>query len=125
MENQRLVSYDTYDRRVQLGASRHRYKDAEFLQQSARWNGAIYLAGYAIECSLKMPSRMLCKPPGNSVTEVGNGANCGRPTQKPGSRHSRCSALARKAQLLKKAQHLLLGQPLPLTSCSAFYPVSA
>jgi hypothetical protein len=48
-----LAHYDTYDRRVQLGASRHRRKDAEFLQQSARWNGAIYLAGYAIECSLK------------------------------------------------------------------------
>jgi len=48
-----LAYYDTYDRRVQLGASRHRRKDAEFLQQSARWNGAIYLAGYAIECSLK------------------------------------------------------------------------
>ncbi len=48
-----MVQYDTYDRRVQLGASRHRRKDAEFLQQSARWNGAIYLAGYAIECSLK------------------------------------------------------------------------
>jgi hypothetical protein len=48
-----LTHYDTYDRRVQLGASRHRHKDAEFLKQSARWNGAIYLAGYAIECSLK------------------------------------------------------------------------
>jgi hypothetical protein len=48
-----LAEYDTYDRRIQLEASRHRRKDAEFLQQSARWNGAIYLAGYAIECSLK------------------------------------------------------------------------
>ena len=48
-----MAQYDTYDRRVQLGASRQRRKDAEFLQQSARWNGAIYLAGYAIECSLK------------------------------------------------------------------------
>ncbi len=48
-----MVDYDTYDRRVQLGASRHRYKDAEFLQQSGRWNGAIYMAGYTIECSLK------------------------------------------------------------------------
>lgn len=44
---------DTYDRRVQLDASRHRYKDALFLQKSERWNGAIYLGGYAIECSLK------------------------------------------------------------------------
>lgn len=49
----KLDSYDTYDRRVQLGASRHRCKDAELLQQSGRWNGAIYLSGYAIECSLK------------------------------------------------------------------------
>jgi hypothetical protein len=48
-----VTDYDTYDRRVQLGASRHRWKDAEFLLQSARWNGAVYLAGYAIECSLK------------------------------------------------------------------------
>jgi hypothetical protein len=48
-----LARYNTYDRRVQLGASRLRRKDAEFLQRSARWNGAIYLAGYAIECSLK------------------------------------------------------------------------
>jgi hypothetical protein len=48
-----LDHYDTFDRRVQLGASRHRCKDAEFLQQSARWNGAIYLGGYVIECSLK------------------------------------------------------------------------
>ena len=48
-----MAHYDTYDRRVQLGASRHRYQDAELLQQFARWNGSIYLAGYAIECSLK------------------------------------------------------------------------
>lgn len=48
-----MARHDTYDRRVQLGASRHRCKDADLLQQSARWNGAIYLAGYAIECSLK------------------------------------------------------------------------
>lgn len=44
---------DTYDRRVQLDASRLRYKDAIHLQKSERWNGAIYLGGYAIECSLK------------------------------------------------------------------------
>lgn len=48
-----MTYHNTYDRRIQLGASRHRRKDAEFLQQSARWNGAIYMAGYAIECSLK------------------------------------------------------------------------
>lgn len=44
---------DTYDRRVQLDASRLRYRDALALQRSERWNGAIYLGGYAIECSLK------------------------------------------------------------------------
>jgi hypothetical protein len=44
---------DTYDRRVQLDASRLRYKDAIHLQKAERWNGAIYLGGYAIECSLK------------------------------------------------------------------------
>jgi len=45
--------HDTYDRRIQLGASRRRYEDAIALHSSDRWNGAIYLAGYAIECSLK------------------------------------------------------------------------
>ncbi|MEG4292538.1 HEPN domain-containing protein [Microcoleus sp. C2C3] len=44
---------DTYDRRVQLGASRHRLKDAQALHQQKRWSGAMYLGGYAIECSLK------------------------------------------------------------------------
>jgi hypothetical protein len=44
---------DTYDRRVQLDASRQRYKDAIHLKKAERWNGAIYLGGYAIECSLK------------------------------------------------------------------------
>jgi len=48
-----IVLGDTYDRRIQLDASRHRYEDAKSLQRSGRWNGAIYLAGYAIECSLK------------------------------------------------------------------------
>ena len=44
---------DTYDRRVQLGASRRRLEDAEALHRQKRWNGAVYLGGYAIECSLK------------------------------------------------------------------------
>ena len=44
---------DTYGRSIQLGASRRRYEDAQALQNAGRWNGAIYLAGYAIECSLK------------------------------------------------------------------------
>ena len=45
--------HDTYDRRIQLGASRRRREDAEALYSANRWAGAIYLAGYAIECSLK------------------------------------------------------------------------
>ena len=45
--------HDTYNRRIQLGASRRRYEDAEALRNANRWNGAMYLAGYAIECSLK------------------------------------------------------------------------
>lgn len=48
-----LALTDTYDRRVQLDTSRHRYKDAIHLKKAERWNGAIYLGGYAIECSLK------------------------------------------------------------------------
>lgn len=44
---------DTYDRLVQLGASRRRLEDAEALHRQKRWNGAVYLGGYAIECSLK------------------------------------------------------------------------
>jgi hypothetical protein len=48
-----LYKHDTYDRRIQLGASRHRWEDAKALRSTERWIGAIYLAGYAIECSLK------------------------------------------------------------------------
>ncbi|MDJ0737958.1 MAG: hypothetical protein QNJ47_28530 [Nostocaceae cyanobacterium] len=44
---------DTYDRRCQLGASRRRLEDAVILHEQKRWTGAIYLGGYAIECSLK------------------------------------------------------------------------
>ena len=45
--------HNTFDRRIQLGASRRRREDAESLHDSCRWAGAIYLGGYAIECSLK------------------------------------------------------------------------
>jgi len=45
--------HDTYDRRIQLGASRRRREDAKSLHDAGRWAGAIYLGGYAIECSLK------------------------------------------------------------------------
>ncbi len=44
---------DTYDRRCQLGASRRRFEDAQVLHNQKRWAGAIYLGGYAVECSLK------------------------------------------------------------------------
>jgi len=44
---------DTYGRSCQLGASRRRCEDALALHGCKRWVGAIYLGGYAIECSLK------------------------------------------------------------------------
>ncbi len=44
---------DTYDTRIQLGASRRRLEDARALRDKKRWSGAMYLGGYAIECSLK------------------------------------------------------------------------
>ena len=44
---------DTYDTRIQLGASRRRLEDAQALRDKKRWSGAMYLGGYAIECSLK------------------------------------------------------------------------
>jgi HEPN domain-containing protein len=37
----------------QTKASRHRLDDARALFASSRWRGAIYLAGYSIECRLK------------------------------------------------------------------------
>lgn len=48
-----FVVTSTYDQRVQLGASRRRREDAEALHTAECWNGAIYLGGYTIECSLK------------------------------------------------------------------------
>lgn len=44
---------NTYNRDVLLGASRMRLEDAETLYNAERWSGAMYLSGYAIECSLK------------------------------------------------------------------------
>ncbi|HLO48990.1 MAG TPA: hypothetical protein VK211_11290 [Kamptonema sp.] len=44
---------DTYDKRCQLGASRRRFEDALALHSCKRWKGAVYMGGYAIECSLK------------------------------------------------------------------------
>lgn len=46
-------THNTYDRRIQLGASRRRREDAENLQGNGRWAGAVYLGGYAVECALK------------------------------------------------------------------------
>jgi hypothetical protein len=34
--------YDTYDRRIQLGASRRRREDAESLHAAGRWAGALW-----------------------------------------------------------------------------------
>lgn len=60
--------HDTYDRRIQLGASRRRREDGETLHTAGRWAGAIYLAGYAIECSLKA---LICTNEGkNSFKET-------------------------------------------------------
>jgi len=60
--------HDTYDRRVQLGASRRRREDADALYNAGRWAGAVYLAGYAIECSLKA---LICSNEGkNSFKET-------------------------------------------------------
>lgn len=42
----------TYDRRVQLAASRRCLEDAKALHSKQRWAAAMYLAGYAIECSM-------------------------------------------------------------------------
>jgi len=58
-----MVVADSYDRRIQLGASHRRYEDALVLYKARRWNGAIYLAGYAIECSLKS---LICYTEGTS-----------------------------------------------------------
>jgi len=37
----------------QSKASKHRLDDAEALLKAARWRGAMYIAGYSIECLLK------------------------------------------------------------------------
>lgn len=37
----------------QAKASRHRLGDARVLLNASRWRGAMYLAGYAVECLLK------------------------------------------------------------------------
>ncbi len=47
------MNHDTYDRRIQLGASRRRREDSEILHHAKRWSGSIYVGGYAIECALK------------------------------------------------------------------------
>jgi hypothetical protein len=55
---------NTYDRRTQRLASKRRYEDALALQDAGRWNGAIYLGGYAIECSL---ISLICYTEGKTV----------------------------------------------------------
>lgn len=41
------------DRRRYLEAGRQRLADARVLLGAGRWNGAVYLAGFAVECLLK------------------------------------------------------------------------
>ena len=76
---------DTYDRRCQLGASRRRFEDASALHSCKRWGGAVYMGGYAIECSLKslicyvenaniaVPERMRYTPTERSLAVYGLG----------------------------------------------------
>lgn len=54
----------TYERNAQYTASVERLEDAKALQQAGRWSGAIYLGGYAIECSLKS---LICYSKGKNV----------------------------------------------------------
>jgi len=42
-----------YQYQVLFGASRQRLKDAEVLLVNKRWNGAIYIGCYTVECILK------------------------------------------------------------------------
>lgn len=57
------LSHDTFDHRIQLGASRRRLEDAETLHAAERWAGAMYVGGYAIECALKA---LICATEGKS-----------------------------------------------------------
>jgi len=48
------MSYDLYTgMSEQAKASKHRLDDARALFNAARWRGAMYMAGYAVECLLK------------------------------------------------------------------------
>ncbi|MBA3923371.1 MAG: hypothetical protein H0X31_17430 [Nostocaceae cyanobacterium] len=59
---------DTYGKSCQLGASRRRFEDAQALLAQKRWTGAIYLGGYAVECSLKS---LICHEEGkNNLKET-------------------------------------------------------
>lgn len=53
MKKRKKLRHDSYDRRIQLGASRRRREDSEVLHKAGHWAGAMYLGGYAIECALK------------------------------------------------------------------------
>src|SRR5262249_20133182 len=58
----------TYERNAQYTASGKRLEDAKALQKAGRWDGAIYLGGYAIECSLKS---LICYSKGkNLITDL-------------------------------------------------------
>jgi hypothetical protein len=53
LNKKKKLKHDSYDRRIQLGASRRRREDGEVLHKADHWAGAMYLGGYAIECALK------------------------------------------------------------------------
>lgn len=48
------MDHDLHDGiREQASASRQRLEDARVLLRASRWRGAMYIAGYAVECLLK------------------------------------------------------------------------
>ncbi len=48
------MNHDLHDGiRDQANASRQRLEDARVLLKASRWRGAMYIAGYAVECLLK------------------------------------------------------------------------
>ena len=48
------MAHDLHDGiRAQASASHQRLEDAKVLLRASRWRGAMYIAGYAVECLLK------------------------------------------------------------------------
>lgn len=49
-----MSRYEHAGRSEQAKAGVKRYIDAQRLQEQRRWRGAMYLAGYSVECKLKV-----------------------------------------------------------------------